>query len=64
MHVSRFHPAFHRLKEIIQSGELGKVKTVISELEVPWGFFPRDDVRFEFDLGGGSLMDMGVYPYV
>ena len=64
MHVFRFHPAFHRLEEIIQSGELRKVKTVKSELAIPWGYFSRDDVRFEFDLGGGSLMDMGVYSYV
>ncbi|KAF8522982.1 NAD(P)-binding protein [Gautieria morchelliformis] len=58
----RFHPAFRRLAEIVKGGELGKVKAVKSALAIPRGLIGDDDIRFDFDLGGGSLMDMGVYP--
>ena len=35
-----------------------------SALAVPQRLvFGDDDIRFEFDLGGGALMDMGVYTY-
>jgi len=58
----RFHPAFRRFTEILQSGELGNIKSAKSELKLPGGWFSKDDIRYNFDLGGGALMDMGVYP--
>ncbi|KAH9847871.1 NAD-P-binding protein [Lenzites betulinus] len=61
-----FHPAAQRVRTIIESGELGKVKSVIGEFAVPSVlsglFFQKDDIRFQYDLGGGATMDMGVYP--
>ena len=47
--------------EIVSSGELGKVKSVSASLCVPWQMqiAKPDDIRFNFDLGGGILMDMG-----
>ncbi|EPT00021.1 NAD-binding protein [Fomitopsis schrenkii] len=61
-----FHPAAQRVKEIIDSGELGKLKNINSDFalpKLPSGlFFLEDDVRFQFELGGGVTMDMGVYP--
>ncbi|KAI0359854.1 NAD-P-binding protein [Trametes cingulata] len=63
---SRFHPAMQRVREIVQSGELGKVKSATSSLALPSLFsrfaFVKDDVRFQYDLGGGATMDLGVYP--
>ncbi|KAF8518951.1 NAD(P)-binding protein [Hysterangium stoloniferum] len=58
----RFHPAFRRFTEILRSGELGNIKSAKSELKVPGGLFSKNDIRYNFDLGGGALMDMGVYP--
>ncbi|KAI0759684.1 NAD-P-binding protein [Trametes elegans] len=61
-----FHPAAQRVKAIIDSGELGAVKSVVAEFAVPSLisslFFVKDDIRFNYDLGGGCTMDMGVYP--
>ncbi|KAF8526948.1 hypothetical protein BU17DRAFT_40280, partial [Hysterangium stoloniferum] len=61
-----FHPATQRVKEIIISGELGNVKDIKAEFAVPslpYGIlFHKDDIRFNYDLGGGCTMDMGVYP--
>ena len=48
------------MKAILDSGELGVIKSVATELSIPRGIFPEDsDIRFNFDLGGGVLMDCG-----
>ncbi|KAK0200084.1 NAD(P)-binding protein [Desarmillaria ectypa] len=57
----RFHPAIQRAKAILDSGELGKTKSIYTTLTVPAGFMSADDIRFKFDLGGGAMMDMGTY---
>lgn len=60
----RFHPAVQRVKEIVDSGELGKIKSMHSELAVPYlrgSIILKDDVRYDYGLGGGATMDMGVY---
>ncbi|KAI0741371.1 NAD(P)-binding protein [Daedaleopsis nitida] len=63
---SIFHPALQRARDIVASGDLGKVKGVIADFALPSVmsslFFQRDDPRFQYDLGGGCMMDMGVYP--
>ena len=60
MQLSRFHPAVQRTKAIIDSGELGAVKHVEAQLAVPEGsVLKSDDIRLNYDLGGGGLMDMG-----
>lgn len=56
-----FHPAINRVKEIIESGELGKLKNISGSLRMPaqMRMFTLDDIRFDYKLGGGNLMDMG-----
>ncbi|KAK7038504.1 hypothetical protein R3P38DRAFT_3475601 [Favolaschia claudopus] len=60
---SRFHPAVLRVKAIIDSGELGAVKSTSTGLALPRGMIKSaaDNIRFDFKLGGGALMDMGSY---
>ncbi|KAF6764091.1 NAD(P)-binding protein [Ephemerocybe angulata] len=58
----RFHPAIQRLKAIVDSGELGKIKHVEATMSLPKGHFSADDIRYNYSLGGGCLMDMGCYP--
>ena len=61
--LSRFHPAAQRVKAIIDSGELGRLKAIQADFAIPklpYGIvFLEDDVRFQFELGGGATMDMG-----
>ncbi|KAI1797118.1 NAD(P)-binding protein [Ganoderma leucocontextum] len=63
---SVFHPANHRVREIVASGELGKVMCVVSRFVIPTLISPllfeKGDARFRYDLGGGCMTDMGVYP--
>ena len=54
-----YHPVFQRLLAIIKSGEIGEVIKVESALLIP---MPKPgDLRLQFDLAGGSLMDVGCY---
>lgn len=55
----RFHPCIQRVKEIVNSGELGKIKRVTAKLTVFAGAFPDTDFRYNLALGGGAFMDLG-----
>ncbi|KAK6984064.1 hypothetical protein R3P38DRAFT_3108960 [Favolaschia claudopus] len=61
--LEAFHPAVLRVKAIIDSGELGAVKSTSTGLALPRGMIKSaaDNIRFDFKLGGGALMDMGSY---
>ncbi|KAH7370172.1 hypothetical protein BKA65DRAFT_444993 [Rhexocercosporidium sp. MPI-PUGE-AT-0058] len=54
----RFHPAWHKFISLIDPM---KIDNAISHFTVPAGFFPKGDIRWNFDLAGGSLMDIGTY---
>lgn len=55
----RFHPRTERVLELLREGALGEVRVIRSA----FGFLLRrpDNIRFDPDLGGGSLMDVGCY---
>lgn len=56
-----FQPSFIKAMEILETGELGKVKMVRSD----FAFKAPFDVNrrlYNIDLGGGSLLDIGIYP--
>ena len=55
----RYHPVIGRMLELAGNGEIGEVEHV----EVVMGF-PLDnpaDPRWDFDLAGGAMMDLGCY---
>ncbi|KAL9617085.1 MAG: hypothetical protein Q9160_008115 [Pyrenula sp. 1 TL-2023] len=54
----RFHPAAHYVKELVDSGTYGALKSVAVKFHLTAGFFPKDDIRFQYRLGGGSCMDL------
>jgi predicted dehydrogenase len=45
--------------EIVRSGELGPLRHVGASLCFPLPLF--SDIRYQYDLGGGALMDAGCY---
>jgi predicted dehydrogenase len=55
----RYHPCAARIEEILASGELGKLERV----EARWCFWmPKfSDIRYDYALAGGALMDLGCY---
>lgn len=56
-----FQPSFQKAMEIIRSGELGKLKIVRSDFAFNAPFF-EDKRLYNTKLGGGSLLDIGIYP--
>jgi predicted dehydrogenase len=56
----RHHPKTRRLRELVQGGALGEVEVVRS-----WFHFKTEDraadIRYDADLAGGSLRDVGCY---
>jgi predicted dehydrogenase len=56
----RFHPQWHRAREIIRSGELGSVRAI----NAVFSYHNTDpnNVRNMADIGGGGIMDIGCYP--
>ena len=56
----RHHPQWVRAKELVDSGEIGTLKTV----QAFFSYDNRDprDIRNQADIGGGGLMDIGCYP--
>ena len=56
----RYHPMALRIEQIIASGELGKLERVEAALCFPLPKF--SDIRYNYSLAGGALMDAGCYP--
>jgi predicted dehydrogenase len=57
----RFHPLALRVREIMDSGVLGRIKSTNTTLTAPSIAFSDDDIRFNLTLSGGSMMDTGSY---
>lgn len=55
----RYHPLAARMREVVTSGEIGKVRHIETAMCIPLPF-PRD-IRYRFDLAGGATMDVGAY---
>ncbi|KAK7043766.1 hypothetical protein VNI00_008378 [Paramarasmius palmivorus] len=57
----RFHPSIQRMKAILDNNELGAIKSISAHLTAPEGTAKSDDIRWKYELGGGSTMDPGSY---
>ncbi len=55
----RYHPLAHRMREIVESGELGTIRRIETALCFPLPKF--SDIRYQYDLAGGATMDVGTY---
>ena len=57
----RHHPKTHALKQLISTGVLGDIHTIRA-----WFTYraedPDSDIRFDPDMSGGALRDVGSYP--
>lgn len=57
---TRFLPAVAKLRELVDAGALGQVRTVYGDL-LAFREFDPDHRLFNPDLGGGAVFDLGVY---
>lgn len=58
---SRFMPGVVKALELSQSGAIGKIVSVKADFGFKAPFVP-DNRLFNKELGGGSLLDIGIYP--
>ena len=56
----RSHPKTLKVKEIVDSGELGQLKIVRGSFS--FMMTNPDDIRWQPEMGGGGLWDIGCYP--
>jgi predicted dehydrogenase len=56
---TRWHPRFRRIVELVESGAIGEIKSIVSQ----WGFKSEMTENYRLDplLGGGALLDIGCY---
>ena len=57
---TRFQPAIVRLRELLADGAIGEVRGVVADLGAARDLDPEDRL-FSLDLGGGTILDLGVY---
>jgi predicted dehydrogenase len=57
---TRFQPAVVAVRELIADGAIGEVRSVQADLGVEREYDPSDRL-FDLALGGGALLDLGVY---
>jgi predicted dehydrogenase len=58
--MTRTHPQWRRVRELIASGRIGDLRLVTGH----FSYYRRDpnDVRSKVEWGGGVLLDIGCYP--
>ena len=54
------HPLFYRVAELVSAGAVGPIREIASRFDITLA--NPDDFRWHGRLGGGALMDLGVYP--
>jgi predicted dehydrogenase len=57
----RYHPYARRIRDVLDSGVLGRVDRIEAAFDIPEGRIGRDDIRWDVPLGGGATMDLGCY---
>jgi predicted dehydrogenase len=57
---TRFQPAVVAVRDLIADGAIGEVRSVQADLGVAREYDPADRL-FDLALGGGALLDLGVY---
>jgi predicted dehydrogenase len=58
----RYHPYVGQIREVLDSGVLGRLVRVEAAFNLSESVIPRDDIRWELVVGGGATMDLGCYP--
>jgi predicted dehydrogenase len=58
---SRFFPLMTKVRTLLADGVIGDVQMLVADLCIQFDFDPSDR-RYALDLGGGALLDLGVYP--
>jgi predicted dehydrogenase len=58
-----FQPIYIKTKEVLEGGDFGKIIHLDARFSFQAPYNPTDR-KFNLDLGGGSLLDIGIYPVI
>jgi predicted dehydrogenase len=58
-----FQPIYRKTKEILLGGEPGRIIHLNARFSFQASYNPADR-KFNLELGGGSLLDIGIYPLI
>ena len=59
---TRFLPSWQQIRALVDGGRIGEVQAVQASLGYPILGGTRDDILLDPTKGGGSLLEVGVYP--
>ncbi|WP_220507145.1 Gfo/Idh/MocA family protein [Amycolatopsis dendrobii] len=54
------HPLHEEVRRLVEGGAIGELRSLHASFAVPPR--PADDIRYQQALGGGALLDIGIYP--
>lgn len=57
----RFIPLMKKVHTMVKDGAVGEVRIIKADLGFPY-FYDPDDRHFNPSLGGGAMLDLGIYP--
>jgi dTDP-3,4-didehydro-2,6-dideoxy-alpha-D-glucose 3-reductase len=55
-----YHAQYARVRQLCAEGAIGSLRHVTARFGFP--HLPPENIRYQADLGGGALLDAGVYP--
>ncbi len=58
----RYHPLVAQIQELLDAGAIGDVEGADAAFDLADGRIPMTDIRWDYSIAGGSLMDLGCYP--
>jgi len=56
-----YHPFAKRVRDVLDTRVIGEIESVDAAFQIPGKFIKPDNIRRQFALGGGALMDAGCY---
>lgn len=59
---TRFVPSIVKLREIVENGTIGDVRCLVADFGYRVGTINPEARTYNPDLGGGALLDVGIYP--
>lgn len=58
----RYHPLVAQMQAMLDAGVIGGIEGADAAFDLADGRIPITDIRWDYSIAGGSLMDLGCYP--
>lgn len=58
----RYHPLVAQMQAMLDAGVIGDIEGADAAFDLAEGRIPMTDIRWDYSIAGGALMDLGCYP--